>query len=69
MGAIKEELGHIVQFKIQVFLPHATDGTSFNTHHIKSCALLLCEVKKTNFTDCKSGSCAIIDNVMYRKWA
>lgn len=35
-GVTEEELGHIVQFKIQVFLPHATNGTSFNTHHIKT---------------------------------
>lgn len=50
-----------------MFLPHATDGTSFNAHHIKSCALLLCEVKESNCTDCKPESHAIFDNAMHRK--
>ena len=61
-----EELGQIVWCKMQVCLPHAADGTSFNTHHIKSCALLLCEVRERNCTHCKLGSHAIFDHAVPR---
>lgn len=49
-----------------MFLLYATDGTSFNTHHIKSYALLLCEVKESNCTGCKPECHAIFDNAMQR---
>lgn len=50
-----------------MFSPHVTDDTSFNIHHIKSCGLLLYEVKESNCTDCQQGSHAIFDNAVARK--